>query len=60
MIKLDELNDFRCDCVAGYTAKSCSVGNTNLLLLFKTICSLVVCSLHKTVFAWAEQPSQYG
>ena len=22
----DEVNDFRCDCVAGYTGKNCSIG----------------------------------
>ena len=25
----DEVNDFRCDCVAGYTGKNCSIGKEN-------------------------------
>ena len=28
----DEVNDFRCDCVAGYTGKTCSVGKKTLHL----------------------------
>ena len=29
----DEVNDFRCDCVVGYTGKNCSIGEENLSLL---------------------------
>ena len=29
----DEVNDFQCDCVAGYTGKNCSIGEENLSLL---------------------------
>ena len=25
----DEVNDFRCDCVAGFTGKNCSIGEEN-------------------------------
>ena len=25
----DKVNDFRCDCVAGYTGKNCSIGEEN-------------------------------
>jgi len=25
----DEVNDFRCDCVTGYTGKNCSIGEEN-------------------------------
>ena len=32
----DELNDFHCDCVAGYTGKNCSIGEENDMIVLLT------------------------
>ena len=41
----DEVNDFHCDCVAGYTGKNCSIGEEN----FSS--PTILLSLHNSFFS---------